>query len=124
MTKIDIEGTFMTPRVVLNPETNEFFITGNSRPENPLAFYKPIFAWFEEYFQENDTQINFLIYLEYFNTSTSKIIMDLFELFERVNENSTKAHVIWQYNSGDEEMKDAGEELFDLVPISGELKEF
>ena len=122
MEVLEIEGTFMTPHVVLNPTTNEFILKGNSRPENPLAFFKPIFNWFENYLNVSENKLTLSIALDYFNTSTSKILLDLFEFFENFNEKETKVHVIWHYQSDDEDMKEAGEELFDLVSISGELK--
>ena len=120
MEVLEIEGTFMTPHVVLNPIKNEFILRGNSRPENPLAFFKPIFSWLENYLNASENKLIFTISLDYFNTATSKILLDLFELFE--NFDASKVHVIWHYQSEDEDMKEAGEELFDLVAISGELK--
>ena len=122
MEVLEIEGTFMTPHVVLNPTSKEFVLRGNSRPENPLAFFKPIFTWFENYLKISENTLIFNISLDYFNTSTSKILLDLFEFFENFNQNETKVHVIWHYHSDDEDMKEAGEELFELVSISGELK--
>jgi hypothetical protein len=118
---IEIEGTFMTPEVILNPIKNEYVIRGNSRPENPLSFFNPIFTWFENHLNGKDGLTTLNISLDYFNTSSSKILLDLFELFEKYD--SSKIHVIWHYHSDDEDMKEAGEELFELVAISSELKE-
>lgn len=122
MEVLEIEGTFMTPHVVLNAATQEFSLRGNSRPENPVAFFKPIFEWFEKHMPSIQEKIYFSIALDYFNTSTSKVLLDLFEYFESANTDGADIHVIWHYQFDDDDMKEAGEELFELVPVSGELK--
>jgi hypothetical protein len=116
-----IEGTKMTPEIKLDGNNNLFSIKGSSRPENPKQFYTPVFDWLTEYFGKENVKIKFEIQMEYFNTSTSKILLDLLELFEQHNENH-EIHVVWYYHEDDEEMKEAGEELLDLVEISHELK--
>ncbi len=122
MKALIIEGTFMTPEVVLDPIKKEFALRGNSRPENPVAFFQPIFTWINDFFSTFKEEATFHICLEYFNTSTSKVLLDIFEYFEIANEKGAKVNIIWYYPADDEDMKDAGEELFDLVPVSGELK--
>ncbi len=82
MERLHIEGTKMTPEVILDSAQNIYSITGNSRPENPMQFYKPIFEWFNERLNQLETRIIVEVKMDYFNTSTSKIFLDLFELFE------------------------------------------
>jgi hypothetical protein len=115
------EGTKMTPEVILDSEKKVFSISGSSRPENPMHFYKPIFDWITEYIENSNDKFIFQVKMNYFNTSSSKILLDLFELFERLAE-SKDIHVIWYHQSDDQEMQEAGEELLDLVEISHEIK--
>jgi hypothetical protein len=122
MDNFQLESTIMTPGVNLNPSESIFKIWGNSRPENPLAFYRPIFDWLTEFFSSSSSEIIFELQLNYFNTSTSKVLLDLFEFFEEANQTEKKVHVVWQYPADDEEMMEAGQELFELVAISCELK--
>lgn len=122
MNNFQLEGTVMTPSVHFDPKESIFKIWGNSRPENPLAFYLPIFDWLTEFFNTSNSEIVFELQLNYFNTSTSKVLLDLFEFFEKSNQNEKKVHVVWQYPADDEEMMEAGQELFELVDISCELK--
>jgi hypothetical protein len=122
MDTLYIEGTRMTPEIKLDAVNKVFSIKGNSRPENPKVFYAPVFEWITEYIESSDSKTVFEIQMDYFNTSTSKILLDLFELFESLSE-SHEIHVVWCYKTDDEEMLDAGEELLDLVEISYELKE-
>ena len=122
MEKYYSEGTKMTPEVILDSEKKVFSISGSSRPENPMHFYKPIFDWITEYIENSNDKFIFQVKMNYFNTSSSKILLDLFELFERLAE-SKDIHVIWYHQSDDQEMQEAGEELLDLVEISHEIRE-
>jgi len=112
----------MTPQIELDTDKNVFSLPGNSRPENPMQFYKPMFDWLNNHFESATSKTTFEVKMDYFNTSTSKILLDLFELFEKYAE-SKDIHVIWYYQSDDEEMQEAGEELLDLVELSHEIKE-
>ena len=112
----------MTPQIELDPDKKVYSLTGNSRPENPMQFYKQMFDWLNSYFESATEKMTFEVRMDYFNTSTSKILLDLFELFEKYAE-SKDIHVIWYYQSDDEEMQEAGEELLDLVELSHEIKE-
>ena len=122
MEKYYLEATKMTPEVVLDPQNKVFSISGSSRPENPMQFYKPIFDWITEYIENSSDRFTFEVKMSYFNTSTSKILLDLFELFERLAEEKD-IHVIWYHESDDDEMQEAGEELLGLVELSYEIKE-
>lgn len=122
MEHLYVEGTKMTPNVILDSDKKVYSITGNSRPENPLQFYKPIFEWLTNYLEKTEEKMVFEVQLDYFNTSTSKVLLDLFELFEKFAE-TKDIHVVWYYQSDDEEMQEAGEELLDLVELSHEIKQ-
>jgi hypothetical protein len=122
MEHLYVEGTKMTPNVILDSDKKVYSITGNSRPENPLQFYKPIFEWLTNYLERTEEKMVFEVQMDYFNTSTSKVLLDLFELFEKFAE-TKDIHVVWYYQSDDEEMQEAGEELLDLVELSHEIKQ-
>jgi hypothetical protein len=122
MEHLYVEGTKMTPNVILDSDKKVYSITGSSRPENPLQFYKPIFEWLTNYLEKTEEKMVFEVQLDYFNTSTSKVLLDLFELFEKFAE-TKDIHVVWYYQSDDEEMQEAGEELLDLVELSHEIKQ-
>ena len=122
MERYFVEATKMTPQIELDPDKKVYSLTGNSRPENPMQFYKQMFDWLNSYFESATEKMTFEVRMDYFNTSTSKILLDLFELFEK-HADSKDIHVIWYYQSDDEEMQEAGEELLDLVELSHEIKE-
>ncbi|UCG26855.1 MAG: SiaC family regulatory phosphoprotein, partial [Bacteroidales bacterium] len=49
MKKIIIDATTNSPKVVLDPEKNTFEISGESRPKDVPAFYKPILEWLDDF---------------------------------------------------------------------------
>ena len=79
MEPILIEGTPKTPTVKFDKSEGVFEIKGRSIPENSVEFYKPLVDWLDNYKESplDKTVVN--IRLEYFNTSSSKCILDVFK---------------------------------------------
>ncbi|MCX7606152.1 MAG: DUF1987 domain-containing protein [Bacteroidia bacterium] len=128
--KLVIEPTFTTPEIIFDPGNRKFFIGGNSYPENSLKFYGPILQWLENLAQRHIPQPDPFILevrLEYFNTSTAKVLLDLFRYFESLHEKGQPVHIRWIFLEEDTEMEDAGLDYqaavkvpFELVPINEE----
>ena len=57
MEPLIIEPTEFTPSILFDPNNSVFEITGFSRPENVIGFYKPILKWLEE-FNDNLLSVN------------------------------------------------------------------
>ena len=117
MSVIKIQGTDDTPTVTLDKENNIFEISGRSLPEDVVVFYKPILEWLDEY--KNDpldlTVFNFK--LEYFNTASSKLLLDVLLKLEDINNDGHEVLVRWHYPDDDEDMEEAGEEYSDIVDV-------
>ena len=79
MGKISIEGTPKTPTISFDPESGKMELKGRSIPENSIEFYKIIVDALDEYAKSPKELTNVVIQLEYFNTSSSKCILDLFK---------------------------------------------
>lgn len=114
MDDIKIKGTPKTPTVNFNKEEGKLLIKGRSIPENSIEFYKPLIDWIEQYSSSpaDKTQVN--IQLEYFNTSSSKCILDVFKKLEAVN---GEVIVNWYYEEDDEDMLEAGEDYEAIINI-------
>ena len=54
------------------------------------------------------------IRLEYFNTSSSKCLMDL---LKRVEQSAAEATVLWYYEEDDEDMLEAGEDYDAIIDM-------
>ena len=118
MSNLQLEGSPKTPTVNFNAEAGILELKGRSIPENSIEFYKPIFEWVENYGgnPKSDTQVN--VVLEYFNTSSSKCILDFFKKLETLN-NGGKTNVIinWHYEEDDEDMLEAGEDYQAIISV-------
>lgn len=107
-------------------ETNGYFeMKGKSIPENTLAFFKPMFDWLDQYIQNPAATTSLNIQLDYFNTSSSKAIADLFKKMEWIPKNGKGEAVInWLYNQDDLDMLEAGEDYKSIVKIPFNLVSF
>ncbi len=77
---LKIEPTKNTPEVILDSNADLLSIKGESYPENTSKFYAPIFSWLSEYLSTAKGQeIKIEILVEYFNSSSSKALIDIFD---------------------------------------------
>lgn len=111
MNNINLEATEYTPRVILDAEQNLIDIRGNSFPENTFEFYKPITNWLEEYFTEGGKTVNINLEINYFNSSSSQLFFDIFDIFEEGSENDNTLSINWIYTTKNESAKEAGEDF-------------
>jgi SiaC family regulatory phosphoprotein len=110
MEPIIIDGTPKTPTIRFDSREGIFEIKGRSIPENSVEFYKPLNEWLDGYMQGplDKTVVN--IRLEYFNTSSSKCILDVFE-------------INWFYEEDDEDMLEAGEDYDSIIKVPFKMVE-
>jgi hypothetical protein len=118
MQPLNVAATEQTPKVTLNKSTGVFEISGRSLPENAPLFYKPILGWLHEYATSPNATTTFSFKLEYINTSSSKIVLELLGILQRVD----GAKVIWYFQDEDEDMEETGEEFSELVSVPFEFK--
>jgi hypothetical protein len=57
------------------------------------------------------------IKLEYFNTSSSKCILDLFKKLESINNIANQVKVNWYFEEDDEDMAEAGEDYQAIIGL-------
>jgi len=124
MNPILISATDDTPGIRLDAASEIFEITGRSLPEDVVKFYTPILNWLDEYIQSPNANTVFNFKLSYFNTASSKIILDILMKLEGMHNNGKKIDVKWHYPSDDEDMMEAGEEYSEIVDIPIELVEY
>lgn len=114
---VKIQGTEDTPAVVLDKNQGIFEISGRSLPEDVSMFYEPILNWIDQYAESPNATTHFNFKLEYFNTASSKVILDILLKFEDIHEGGNKVVIKWHYNEDDEDMLEAGEEYADIVEV-------
>lgn len=117
METIKILGTDDTPTVILDAENDIFEISGRSLPEDVTAFYDPILNWLDEYAAGPNAKTIFTFKLVYFNTASSKLLLDILMKLEEMHEDGKEILVKWYYPEDDEDMQEAGEEYADIVDV-------
>ncbi len=117
MNPIIIEGTPKTPSVNFNAETGVLEIKGRSIPENSIEFYKPLIEWIEQYGTSPQPKTVVNVQLEYFNTSSSKCILDVFKRLESIVNNGHDVIINWHYEEDDEDMLEAGEDYQSIIKV-------
>jgi hypothetical protein len=115
---LNLEGTSDTPKIILNKTNGIFEISGRSLPEDSAEFYRPILEWITRYAVQPNPSTDFVFKLEYFNTSSSKLILDVLSALEEID----GMKIQWCYPEDDEDMEEAGKEFSELVEIPFEYR--
>lgn len=117
METIKIAGTEDTPNVVLDAGAKVFEISGRSLPEDVASFYGPVLDWLENYAKGPNDKTVFNFKLTYFNTASSKMILDVLMKLEEIHKTGKEVTVKWHYPEDDEDMAEAGNEYADIVDL-------
>jgi hypothetical protein len=123
MDSIQIEGTPKTPTIEFDAATGVVSIKGRSIPENSVEFYKPMVDWLDEYASQAKEKTEVNIQLEYFNTSSSKCILDVFKKLEVIKKGGNDVVINWFYEEDGEDMLEAGEDYQSIISIPFEMIE-
>jgi hypothetical protein len=114
MEKFYLQATKFTPEITLDPEKRAIELTGKSYPENTFDFYEPMINWLENYFDTSSkekTTVNLEII--YFNSSSSKLFFDFFDILEDAVNSGHTIEVNWIYDEENENAEEAGEDYQD-----------
>ena len=117
MNALYIPETDDSPKVILDKEKNHFEISGQSIPEDVSAFFKPVLDWLRDYSTDPLPETTMDLKLSYFNTASSKLLLDIFMLLEELPDSRKRVLINWHYPVYDEEMKEAGIEYSEMVDL-------
>ncbi|HIE15304.1 MAG TPA: DUF1987 domain-containing protein, partial [Bacteroidales bacterium] len=91
--------------------------SGRSMPEDVADFYQPILDWMDNTLKKHEGKIIFTFKMNYFNTASSKLILDILIRLEELFADGKDITVHWYYEEDDEDMMDAGEEYAEIVDV-------
>ncbi|SDU22548.1 DUF1987 domain-containing protein [Desulfobacula phenolica] len=112
MDTLYIEATKSSPFVKYNIESNTLEITGECYPENAVKFFSPVFEWLNTETKKLDTPVLTVnLNISYFNSSSSKALMNFFDMLEEAYDNGKKIKVNWIYMEENETAEECGEEF-------------
>ena len=110
MENLVIEETKYTPSINLDA-SGTVSIVGKSYPENTFEFYAPVMEWLSSYFEEGNKKLTLNMEITYFNSSSSKLFFDMFDLLDE--NNSDELVINWIYDEENESALEAGEDFKD-----------
>ena len=112
MTNLNIAETKYTPDIKLST-SGTITMVGKSYPENTFEFYAPMMAWTKEYFETSAASVTTVnLEITYFNSSSSKLFFDFFDLLEENNSNHN-IKINWVYDEENESAEEAGEDFIE-----------
>jgi len=117
METIKIQGSEDTPKIILDAANEILEISGRSLPEDVSSFYEPVLNWLTEYTENPNKKTIFNFKLTYFNTASSKLLLDILMKLEEMHEKGQEVLIRWHYPEDDEDMAEAGEEYADIVDV-------
>lgn len=128
MEKLIISPTVFTPKVILDHEEYFLEIAGESRPQDVREFFGPISAWMNDFSDlvltgKRKDPIIFNFNFAYFNSASAKCIVDICKILARLRLKEIDASVKWYYVKNDDDMREAGIEMSQIVKIPFEFVE-
>ena len=110
MESLSIIGSNSTPEVNFNTD-GKLSLAGRSLPEDVELFYAPLEKWMMTLDAE---EVLFDINLEYFNSSSSKKILDLLKVLD-ANMKVETIEITWHYEEGDDDCLESGQIFEELL---------
>ena len=112
MDPIQIEATERSPAIHFDFAANTYSIKGESYPEDVASFFGPVLDQMESHLEGlSGATVTFEFELIYFNSSTAKVLMGLFETLDECADNGNTVEIVWKYEEDDDNMQELGEEF-------------
>ncbi len=118
MNDLVIDPTKTTFGIYFDSKKGNLEIFGNSYPNNPIEFFKPILNWIKEFTKTRNDPITLRFNVNYYNTSSSNYIYKMLEMIESYKKNGNKTEIIYLYYEGEEDMLDSWNEIMDELNLS------
>lgn len=113
-----LSRTDKTPEVRFDPEAGLLELDGCSIHENAEKFFAPLYSEVERYCGRPAPHTTVRMSLDYFNSSSSKYILDLLKLIDEVHASGTAtAAMEWLHAPDDLDMEEAGQDYKALLDM-------
>ncbi len=103
-------GVYFIPEVKLNATSGICEISGESYLEDTDEFYNNLIQWLENYIKEVRKTITFNFRLTYFNTSSSRSILNILRVLKKYEDDSGQVVVNWYYPEDDDSIAEEAED--------------
>lgn len=103
------------PYFNIDKVNNRIDLTGRSNIEYAFNFYKAIIEDVKNYINENPVKVDIHVNLDYFNTTSSKCMLDIFKSFKQLAMTNNNVTLYWYYEEDDEDIKEAGMDYSEIL---------
>ena len=110
-----IEQTDDTPFIIIEEEQGFILFKGKSIAVYANSFYNPLLQKIEKYVNKKPSDTKVIIDLEYFNTISSRIILEMFKILKQLVKKGFYLKIDWYYDEDDENMLDCGQDFKDIL---------
>lgn len=130
MEDLKIQPTDSSFAIDLDVKKSQFTFQGESRPENAPGFFDPVINWLQSFKnsverEENQIQLEVVFKLDYFNSTSTKYIVDIAKILKAIGDSSKVVlDVKWYYKEIDEDIKESGIELSEWTDLKIEMIPF
>lgn len=117
MEALRIKPTPTSLDVSLDAESGKFSFSGRSVSEHSVEFFKPILDWLEKYAEAPAGKTECVFKFEYFNSAARKSLVEIFKIMYAIHKKGNAVDITWQYDEGDDSMRELGEEYEGLYNL-------
>jgi hypothetical protein len=111
MENLYLSGGKHIPEINFDANSGIFSISGQSYHEHAEEFYAPVLAWLREFFREEGKKAVVNMKFTYFNTASSRSILDILEILEKYEAQTPGSVTVnWFYKESDYDMFESGED--------------
>jgi hypothetical protein len=115
MSDINIKGTVKTPAISFCEADKRLIIEGRSTLENPARFYKPLISKLKDFNNERIAKLEIDFKLEYFNTTSSLVILDVLKHLQSLDAPDSEVVINWYYDEEDEDLLEIGQDYSTML---------
>ena len=116
-----LNATNSTPQIRLDGQQGILQFRGRSTPEHPAEYYAKVNEWVDNYLREPVDTTTVELYFEYFNTSSSKCLLELLRKLTGLSQFGKNIRFVWFYEVGDDDMQEAGKDFQEILKISFDI---
>lgn len=121
MNILQIDGSVNSPSVKFDPQSGTLELSGRSIPEGAYEFFLPLTEWVKDYAKSPAEKTVLNLKLEYINSNSFKMILDIFKPLEQLHKEGKSVQVNWYYEQDDEAMLEAAEDYREVLTLPFKL---
>ena len=111
MNDLNIAASASTPHIRTDFSSGVLHLSGDSYPENAFEFFQPTLDWVNGFLNETQRPLRLELALLYLNTSSIRIMMDIFDCAEAAFLSGRDVSLVWRYQPENERVAELAEEF-------------